>query len=267
LFTSPAANDDFKAAAAYGLCGVYQKIGNPVEQIHFALWLDTANKNTDQFLTVPSGLADRSIYWAISGWDLSLLLDAEAPTSALEQFIERYPNQPDIRLVKYSLAVRLTREERYEEAAQLYESIRAVRRAPRLRKLTELARAAATGGPEAKYKLAEFISGNPDRIFFNDALWLGMQRYALTAEKDSKFTRMERDRQIALERRLRDEQEERWRAYLILREVMQEAGKSELGRRAARLAQRCLRQISWERFGREEDFRRADKEVAAWLQG
>ena len=39
LFRSSRSSDNQKAAAAYALCGVYQKTGNTVEQIRFALWL------------------------------------------------------------------------------------------------------------------------------------------------------------------------------------------------------------------------------------
>jgi hypothetical protein len=38
-----------------------------------------------------------------------------------------------------------------------------------------------------------------------------------------------------------------------------------LGTKAARLALRNLRKIS-ERFGRQEDIRRADRETSAWLR-
>jgi hypothetical protein len=66
------------------------------------------------------------------------------------------------------------------------------------------------------------------------------------------------------ERRLRDEQEELWRAYLILRDVVRDAGKTELGKRAATLAQRCLWAISG-RFGRQAEIRKADIELSVWL--
>src|SRR5579862_4634543 len=91
---------------------------------------------------MPSGLADLSIYWASSGWDLGILLDAEAPVDALRSFITQNPDLPDIRLVKYSLVVRLARENRYEEAAEIYQSIGALRRAPRMRRLAALYREA-----------------------------------------------------------------------------------------------------------------------------
>src|SRR5205085_175104 len=95
---------------AYGLCGVYWKTGNMAEQIRFALWLHTADWERE-YLPTPSRLSDLSIYWASSGWDLKMLLDAEAPVDALRSFAEQNPNLAGIRLVKYSLAIRLARQE------------------------------------------------------------------------------------------------------------------------------------------------------------
>jgi hypothetical protein len=76
-FRSVDASRDERAAAAYGLCGVYQKLNDRVEQIHYALWLHTADRAqvTD---AGDSGVADKTIYWAFSGWDLNLLLETEA---------------------------------------------------------------------------------------------------------------------------------------------------------------------------------------------
>jgi tetratricopeptide (TPR) repeat protein len=271
LFRSPRSSENQRAAAAYGLCGVYQKSKNVAEQLRFALWLHTAVRKNKMYLTHPSGIGDMSVYWAVSGWDLNMLLDAEAPIEALESFVNRNPNLADIRLVKYSLAVRLTRENRYEEAARIYQSINAIRRAPRMRQLAALYQEANRTDladrqrQEAKYRLAEFISANSTRIYFNDALWRGFQGYALVASSDSRLTRAERQAMIDGERKLKDDQEERWRAYLILRDVVRDAGKTDLGRQAAALAVRCLRGIS-DRFERQAEIRKADIELSRWLR-
>jgi hypothetical protein len=255
LFQSPRSSDNQKAAAAYGLCGVYSKTGNSVEQIRFALWLHRALLGSHDFLSYPSDIRDQSIYWAESGWDLNLLLESEAPDDALESFLQRYPDMPDARLVRYSLAVRRARENRYEEAARIYESIHANWRVPRMRQLAALYREAdrtdlATPQlQEARFKLAEFISANQERIYFNDQLWNGLQRYALTDG----------------ERKLKDDQEERWRAYLILRDVVRDSGKTALGRKAARLAVSCLLGIS-DRFERQKEIRTAEIELSNWLR-
>src|SRR5579863_594828 len=271
LFQSPRSSDNQKAAAAYGLCGVYAKTGNSVERIRFALWLHRAALDPHDFRSYPSDIRDQSIYWAESGWDLNLLLESEAADDALESFLQRNPDMADARLVRYSLAVRRARENRYEEAAQIYESIHASRRAPRMRQLAALYQEANRTDladsqlQEARYKLAEFISANQERIYFNDQLWNGLQRYALTASGDSRLTREERQTQTANDRKLKDDQEERWRAYLILRDVVRHSGKTALGRQAARLAIGCLLGIS-DRFERRDEIRMAEIELSKWLR-
>lgn len=185
LFRSTRSSFNQKSAAAYGLCGVYQKTGNRVEQIRFALWLHTEKRRKNLYLTYPGQIGDQSVYWAVSGWDLSLLLDAEAPIEALRLFVSKYGNVPDVRLVKYSLAVRLARENQYEEAARIYDSIQAPRRASRMRRLASLYREASRTDlsaqelQEARFLMAEYLSANSTRVYFNDRLWSGFQRYAL----------------------------------------------------------------------------------------
>jgi len=263
LFRSPLASESQKAAAAYGLCGVYQKTGNTTEQLRYALWLYSGARKNQMWLS--TGLSDLSVYWAVSGWDLNLLLETDASVDQLRSFVSQNPDLQDIGLVKYSLAVRLTRENRYSEAADIYQSIHALRRAPRIRRLADLYSEANrtdlndSQRNEAKLRLAEFLSANPDRIYYNDALWHGLQRYALEAEHDDRLTRRERDAMIASERKLQDDQEERWRAYLILREVIG-SDTTYLRPKAATLALECLRGIS-DRFGRQEEIRKADIEL------
>ena len=178
---------------------------------------------------------------------------------------------PDIRLVKYSLAVRLTREERYDEAAELYESIHAVRRAPRLRQLATLYREAnrtdlnAREKLEARYRLADFIGAHSNGIYFNDALWGGYQRYALNAAQDSRLTQSEREKLMGEERKLKDDQEERWRAYVILGDIARDAVGTDLGRRAAKLGIQYLGGIS-ERFGRTKEIQQGYRELSVRLR-
>ncbi|HLJ45751.1 MAG TPA: hypothetical protein VKU01_07080 [Bryobacteraceae bacterium] len=271
LFRSSRATANEKAAAAYGLCGVYRKTGKTKEQLRYALWLHAPGSKGKEYLSYPSEIEDLSLYWAESGWDLGLLLDVEAPIEALKLFADENPNLPEIRLVRYALAVRLARENRYVEAAEIYDAIHAANRAARMRRLAQLygettrTDLSVEQVLEAKYKLAEYVSSNSDRLYFNDTLWGGMQHYALQARSEYRMTRAERDAQLKNERKLQDDQEERWRAYLILREVVQSAGKTELGRKAARLALDCLVKIS-ERFGRETDLRKAETELVKWLR-
>jgi tetratricopeptide (TPR) repeat protein len=273
LYESNRASPDERAAAAYGLCGVYEKLGTQIEQIRFALALRALKKPNDRqygpwSLSYASGIADKSVYWAISGWDLSMLLDAEASIDTLRRFVETYPNVPEVEIVRYSLAVRLARENRYEEAAEIYESLNASKRAQRMRRLAVLWNEAATGADRltAKYTMAQFLAANASRVYFNDRLWYGMQRYAFFASRDSRLTRSERETLIIAERKLKDDQEERWRAYQMLREVIRDAGRTDLGMRSAALAINCLRRIS-DRFEREDERRNADIELSGWLAG
>ena len=148
-------------------------------------------------------------------------------------------------------------------AARLYGEAKVFHRAARMKQMAVLYRE-ANGGLEAKYKLAEYLSANSERIYFNALLWSGFQRYALYADTDSRLTREERQRLTSGERQLKDDQEELWRAHLLLREVVRESGQTVLGRRAARLAIQCVRQIS-DRFGRENEIRAADLELSRWL--
>lgn len=271
LFRSRKASVSQKAAAAYGLCGVYRKLGNAEEQLRFALWLHSMPEKKD-YGSDHSRTADFTVYWAFSGFDLSLLLEFETPIDALRSFIHKNPKAPRIHIVQYSLAVRLAREDLYEESAGIYESLGAMRRAERMRRLAAFHSAAhrsdasAEQRLESMYRMAEYLRQNGNRLYFNDKLWDGYQRYGLSAPTETRMTRAERDAQIAGERKLKDDQEERWRAYLILREVIREAGSTPVGRRAAQLAIACLRGINAERFEREDEIRNADIELSRWLR-
>jgi len=135
LFRSPKASRDQKAAAAYGLCGVYWKTGNMTERIRYALWLHTLDRTEQLGLSWAGQIDDYTVYWNCSGWDLGMLLDAEAPIETMQQFVESNPKLEDIRLIQYAVAVRLSREDRYDAAASLYQEIHAIVRAPRMRRL------------------------------------------------------------------------------------------------------------------------------------
>lgn len=263
LHRSSRASADQKMAAAYGLCGVYRKTGNPVQQIRYALWLSAQPTEHNRFDEAFSRLEDMSIYWPVSGWDLGLLLEIEAPVEALRAFLEAHPKAARREQVRYALAVRLARLHQYEESAQLYDELRVGYRARRMRQLAALHAAAVT--PSAKFELAQFLDQNQERIYFNDRLWGYLQRYVFLAATDSRLSAEERTRQIALERELKDQQEERWRAYQLLREVITEEGKSPLGRLAAQRAISCLRRID-PRFGRADEIRQGDIELSRWLR-
>lgn len=269
LFASRRASKDQKAAAAYGLCGVYFKTRNVAERLRYSIWLYSGTR--DHGWGEPTHIGDLSIYWAVSGWDLNLLVETEAPVEALEAFIRENPDAAGLRFIQYSLAVRLTRLHRYAEAHRIYAAIHANRRAPRLRDLAKLHSAARLEDPpdaknlEARYRLAEFLSQHQNGIYYNDAVWFRMQDHAIHPANDIRLTREERDEQIAQERELRDEQEEYWQAYLILRDVIRDSQSVALRRKAAKLAVDSLRRIST-RFGRRDEITRADIELSRLLR-
>ncbi len=260
-----------RAAAAYGLCGVYAKTGNRVEQIRMALWLKTLLwQSQTVYLSVPGSIRDGSVYWAISGWDLGIVLDLEASDAELRAFLDKYGSVPDARLVRYALAIRLARADRYAEAAEEFSRLGpgARGRATRMRTLAALwARIENNNDMAARVDMAEFLADNSTSIYFNPTLWGGFQNEALPAGKDTRLTRAERDRLLAAERRLRDQQEEHWRAYQLAQDVVKAEGRTELGRRAARLAIRCLRRINTDRFGRAKEIAAADVALTRWLRG
>jgi len=244
----------------------------PVEQLRHALWSHPQTQENGDVSGRYGEVFNRSIYWEVTtGWDRKLLLEAEVPIEALRAFIDQYPKAPQLGLVRYSLAVRLARENQFDESARIFDSLGVAYRARRMRRLAflygEAYRADAPGTEvlEAKFVLAQFLSDNSERVFFNDRLWDQLQSYFFYGAKDTRFTAPERLRQAALERKLKDDQEERWRAYLILREVVTEAGPTPLGRHAAELAIRCVRRIN-ERFDRPQEIRDADIELSRWLR-
>jgi hypothetical protein len=274
MFRSSRSSPDDKAAAAYGLVGVYQKIEDPVEALRYALWLIGQLTQPANPWNSPDGTSveERTVYWAPSGWDFATLVEYQLSDEALVEFLRRYPDLPNTRLVRYAQAVRLARADRYSESAEVYGSIGSVRRAARMRELADVFDKTNDGAlteeqrMEAQFRFAEYLSNNSERVYFNDSLWHHFQNHALFAQFDSRLTKAERDTFMSAERNLRDLQEERWRAYLILNGIVEKSGKTPLGRKAARLALRCLRGINTGRFGRDAMIREADIRLSNWLR-
>jgi hypothetical protein len=271
LFASRQASANQKAAAVYGLCGVYRKLNNPVEQLRFALHMRTARDRDNLSFDGVYPAYDGYIYWGASGLDAGMLLDIEAPLEALRSFLELYPKDPQRDSVRYALAVRLAREHQYEESAKVYASLAVPWRAQRMNHLASLYRAAyqSDASPnqaaQAKFKLAEFIIANPNKIYFNDRVWNMFQSDALVAGAEYRLNAAERNLLLEQERELRDSQEELWRGYLILREVIAESSDLPLRRRAAVQALNALVAIS-QRFGRGTDIAIALKDLKSWLR-
>lgn len=255
------AESGYRAAAAYGLCGVYMKLGNRVEQLRFAFAMQRVPTAGRYVSSGVETTADQSIYWGSSGFDAAIILDAESSIEELEEYLRRYPRSPDAAVVRYSLGVRLAREERYSEAAETFAAIPAPLRAGRMR---QLARLAADSSAAGRLALAEYFGANSERLLFNDRIWDRYQSYGLVGEQEVGFNAEERERTLANERQLRDKQEELWRAYRIARTLAEEGPANAVTMRAAELGVSCLRRISV-RFGREEEIKEGDIWLSRWL--
>ncbi|MBI3801159.1 MAG: hypothetical protein HY268_29835 [Deltaproteobacteria bacterium] len=299
MYHSPQADERDHVAAAQALIGVYQKLGRPVDQLHAAFLYYPSHSSYPY-------MENQFVAWPYTGWllDLPYLLDIQLTAEELDAYLRRYrqssgpifatrllsPTTGQRRtrsaaeIVEYALEVRYARQEKYQEDAALYQKLGSWPRAQRMGKLAQLYAeaddAAHTGLPhlEARYAYAAFLADHPNQIFFNDTLWSGSQTEVFieqyrnnqwgthTPPSMQGLTREERELFLQLERRLRDEQEEWWRAYKILAAVVDEAGDSALGRRAARKAVDCLARINTERFGRAEEVAAARRSLAQWLR-
>jgi hypothetical protein len=301
MYHSAQANDRDRSAAAQALIGVYQKLGRGADQLHAAfLYYQAGPPYPGDYLA-----EGRTISWPHTGWllDLPYLLDIQLTDKELRAYLRRYgrtngprfrtwtsptTGQPRYRsaaeMVEYVLTVRHARREEYDQAAALYRKLGSWPRAARMWKLAQLYADAndptrtAARHLEAQYTYAAFLADHPNQIFFNDSLWSGSQtevfieqyrdhRWGMhTPPAQQGLTREEREFFLQRERQVRDEQEERWRAYQLLHAVVEKAGDSELGRRAARKALGCLVRINTERFGRKEEIAAATRRLANWLR-
>jgi hypothetical protein len=295
-----------RSAAAQGLIGVYHKLGRAVDQLHAAFLYHWSNAELfDESISFGSIQGDVAyngfMYWPMGGWllDLPYLLDVQLSDAELRAYLKRYAKSAKqivlnlgkrqrsaYEMVEYALAVRLARQEKFDTAAAIYERLHAWPRAKRMRELGRLhADSKNTALPppqslEAKYTYAAFLEEHSTQVFFNDMLWDGFQTTALLGRREYErpdgylpvpadaqgLTREERESFLARERRLKDEQEERWRAYQILKGIIDEAGHSELGRRAVQKARKCLSLINTDRFGRDNEIESAKILLTRWLR-
>jgi hypothetical protein len=266
-----------KAYAANGLVGVYARLNRPVD----ALWaafqaeslIETAVPQSaprSETMPVYSDYyyeMSRAEVFGYLDFDVSYLLDAGLTDSELEQSAKHPLMKPsDVRAIRYAVAVRRARHERFAEAAEIYEDLGAPRATlmhefARVFAQTKATRASRELRLEALYEYARFLSLSENEVFFNDRLWHGFQTSGFYLA--ARFA--DNDARVAdVERHLRDEQEEYWRAYVILNKVVNEAGPTPLGKKAAELAITSLRSIN-SRFGRAEEIRSADLKLSSWL--
>ena len=274
------ADSERRRLAGNGLVGVYSEMGRPLDQLWAAF--EVAATTDDYWL----GALD---------FDASYLLDVQLTDSQLETYLRRYGRAPivlfkpspfkntsSLDAVRYALAVRHARREEYAEAARLYDGLHSGR-APRMKEAERLL--AATRAPgvspeqhlETLYDYATFLSDHEDGMFFNDMLWEGFQTEAFVYRNPDRrqpdwgalnratLPDEERMRLTQVERRLRDDQEEYWRAYKILNGVVEKTGQTSLGKRAAARAITCLRRINTDRFGRAKEIHDADTRLSGWV--
>ena len=266
-----------KSPAANALFGVYTRLKRPVDQLR-AAFLEEAGEELNM--------------------DAAYLLDVQLTDSNLTEYLVRYAKAPDPEtytdllrkfaatdLVRYALAVRSARQEDYTAAAKLFEELHATSRARRMREAGKLLAATkdaslnADAQLQALYDYGEFLANNSTGVFFNDSVWHGIQTmvfvpngadesrdsYSAQVSNSAALSPEERSQHAALERKLRDDQEEYWRAFGIFDQVVGRAGPTPLGRKAAAMAIVCLRRIRTERFGRAKEIHDADLRLSKWV--
>lgn len=286
MLGAPGATSADTKTAAQALVGVCLKTGRPVEALHAALVGASARGG---------GLDGRRPQWCAEceAQDLPYLLDAVLTDEELSSYLTKYPKPfgdairafgydgpkltpPDI--VRYTLAVRHARRRDYAAAEEIYTKLGVTTRAERMHALAaSRAKAADKALPaadrlRARYDEAVYLADNPDRLFFNNLFWRGYQQLALMPssgrEEDGRewgFTPEERAAVAAADRRLRDEQEERWQAYRLLEGVVHDAGESPLAREAVGRILQVLPKIH-SRFGREREIASAIRKWSRWLK-
>jgi len=299
IYRTTKRGDRIRIVTAQALVGVYQKLRRPVDQLHAAFLYEQSRAETsvreeqlyEEGDDLMLGLSHKFVEWPYAGWliDLSYLLDIQLTDRELRAYLKRYPrssrplrfvtlrNRSATEMIEYALAVRHARREEYMQAATFYRKLGSWPRAARMRQLAKLyARAndpARTKQErlEARYVYAVFLADHPNGVFYNDMLWHGLQRYAFTnfhmepsygnSTDVQELTQQEQEFFQQQAQRVREEQEERWRAYKILATIVKETGPSPLGRRAAKKALACLRPING-RFGDDQELQAMITELA-----
>ncbi len=311
LSRSRQAGTRYKILALQGLAGACARLGLPAQQLDAAL-RHLALEDPGEPVGDTRGRVDFLLFeWRYS-LDAIHLLDVTLTASDLNSYLQKdFPSKrlrfnygmprggdwiirhrSGEELVKYALAVRLAREERYDESAAIYEELKANPREQRMTELASLFKAASAEGAsfEARFLYASFIASHSTQIFFNDTLWQASQRYAFfppgceeslgPAKVTNAFGEeidctetaedlMTKDEQIATmkkERALRDSQEEYWRAAGLFKALAKDGKTREERTRAARKAIWCLDQINQDRFGRSREIASIQKELIGVLR-
>jgi hypothetical protein len=275
-----------KALAANLLIDVYSKLNRPADQLWAAFQAGS--------LDLSDELRDKTPVFGDT-LDLPYLLDLQLSEADLAEYLRKRPNTESRgafvwpllethAAVRYAIGVRRARREEYTEALQSVAGLslppdamtaRSWQRAAELLADTRRAGLSNEQRLQALYDYAFFLSENEDKVFFNDTIWLGYQRYAFLrtdpapnpSPEPPLLTEVEMQKLISMERTFRDQQEEYWRAYQILDRIVQEAGPAPIGARAAERALYCLRRINTDRFGRADEIQAAEDRLTRRLSG
>jgi hypothetical protein len=279
LFEASDAAASERARAGEALEGVYDRMGRPVDQLWAAFRVVRLEPEIQKEFQTKGG-DPTSIDGAGINLDVAFLLDAQLTDSQLQQYLDRYGRSPLLAnssagdVVRYARAVRYARSEEFDKAAQIYSDLSTIERADNAKEAARLYAATRVAGSgekqlEALYAYADFLASNSNRIFFNDGLWWGFQSAVFTSRENHAFPKPSAERLTrvqTLERKLKDEQEEYWRAYKVLNGIVLKAGPTPLGKQAARRAIVCLRRINTDRFGRLDEIHAADRRLSSWLE-
>jgi hypothetical protein len=297
ITTSPSATDRERGSAWHALVGVCQRLDDGPGQVMAAVHLaasEAAGWPSTWWRPVP---------WPVGGvvMDLPYLVDIAATERDLRVARRRlaaerepialrqdwtWPRPGPVRagtVLDYALAVRAARRGDFGTAARLYDRVGAGTRAARMREAGALHAAAVAAGasPEARLAWAKYMASHPERLFFNDRLWLGHQRYMLLQRDDCEPTETwcsdqtlapllepgMRARLEARERAFKDAQDERWQAYLFARRVVDDrSAPPAVARDAAMLAIGCLDRINDDRFGRGAEIAAARRSLLRSLR-
>jgi hypothetical protein len=288
LNASSAAPED-RATAAQALVGVYLKTKRNVDALH-ASFIQESQKPGAGGPDIVTPRMQMCSY--CQNLELPYLLDIYLSEGELRTYLKKHPepvgefkvikwDQPmpysAPQIVQYSLAVRCARREKYLEAAKIFNELKAGDRAARMQELAALfthSRNSIISKSDrlaALYDYGDYISSNPNQLFFNDLLWFRMQSYTFinqdreTMSTYSGLTRIERETILAKDRSLRDQQEERWKAFHVFEQVAKEAGHTDLGRKAAKKIIGCLGGIRTDRFGRDREIQNEIVKWKRWL--
>jgi len=226
--------------------------GNTIEQIRFALWFAYPGSHSRFVPDASNSIRIRPLLGLVSRLGSKPAARCQASLDVLASFLDRYPDVPDVRLVRYSLGRPThTGETGMKKRRGIYESIRRFAAAQTPGNGRTLREANRTDLPPSRYTKRStgwpsLSLAFPTVIYFMTRYGLDVQRL-LCPSNDSRPHPGERQTLIAKERILKDQQEERWSLFDFCR--CYPVPQKRCRPKGARLAVNCLRGIS-DRFGR-----------------